>query len=275
MSGNLHLVREHLVGDCKEDSSSEHDGHWGQTRWSRILAAHTQNPTRRRSALGDIAKQYWHPVYWYFRRKGHTADEAEDLTQNFFTDIVLGKDLVSKATPGKDGRKNRFRGFLCKALRNYRISQHRRQQAKKRQHEKNVVSLEGFGSNIPKPVCRETATPEDVFNYVWASNVWQQVLSEVRNECSQSGQVTHWEIFSERMIAPIQKNTKPPTLEELAARHGLSGADSVSGRVTTVKRKFRAALRQYMRQFVDSDDHVDDEINDLMKILTSGSPRVE
>ena len=270
MSGNLHLAKEHLVGNCKENSSSEHNGQWDRTRWSRILAAHTQDPTRRKTALGDIAQQYWHPVYWYFMRKGHAVEEAEDLTQGFFADIVLGKDLVQKADPGK----GRFRGFLCEALRNYRTSQHRREQAKKRRPENNIISLEGFGSNMPEPACKETATPEDVFNYVWASGVWRQVFSEVESDCSQAGQTTHWEIFFERMIDPIQKNTNPPTLEELAAKYGLPGINNVSGIVTTVKRKFRTALRQYMRQFVDSDDRIDDEIHDLLKILTSGNPQI-
>lgn len=258
------------MGNGKDNSSSEHNGRWDRTRWSRILAAHTQNPTRRRTALGDIAKQYWHPVYWYFRRKAHTVEEAEDLTQGFFADIVLGKNLVQKADPGK----GRFRGFLCEALRNYGTSQHRHRQAKKRRPEGNVVSLEGFGSSIPEPACKETATPEDVFNYVWASGVWKQMLSDVKNDCSQSGQTAHWEIFCERMIVPIRNNTNPPTLEELAAKYGLPGANNVSGMVTTIKRKFRGALRQYMRQFVDSDDRIDDEIHDLLKILTSGNPQI-
>jgi len=71
------------------------------TNWADIRHAKTQNEIQRRIIIDKIIKQYWKPVYCYIRRKGHTNESAKDLTQGFFYEIVVGRQLVQKADRSK------------------------------------------------------------------------------------------------------------------------------------------------------------------------------
>ena len=45
-----------------------------------------------RVALEQLCEVYWPPLYSYLRRRGHDREEAEDLTQGFFTRLLEGND---------------------------------------------------------------------------------------------------------------------------------------------------------------------------------------
>jgi RNA polymerase sigma-70 factor (ECF subfamily) len=65
-----------------------------RTCWTDILNAKTLDEPRRREVTNDLIKKYWKPVYCYLRRKGCSNEAAKDLTQGFFHEIVLGRDLI-------------------------------------------------------------------------------------------------------------------------------------------------------------------------------------
>ena len=65
-----------------------------KTRWSEIHDAKTLDETRRRAAVGCLMQKYWKPVYCYLRQKRYDNESAKDLTQGFFQEIVLGRELV-------------------------------------------------------------------------------------------------------------------------------------------------------------------------------------
>ncbi|HEX5444006.1 MAG TPA: sigma factor, partial [Pirellulales bacterium] len=81
------------------------------TRWSLVLAAGGQATARSRQALATLCEGYWQPLYAYVRRRGFAADEAQDLTQDFFA-ALLEKDAVQRADP----QRGRFRSFLLGSL---------------------------------------------------------------------------------------------------------------------------------------------------------------
>ncbi len=77
------------------------------THWS--LIKNIQSDDDKDGALiGVLLERYWKPIYCYLRRKGYYNEEAKDLTQDFFHEIVLNRKLVQKADPSK----GRFRFFL-------------------------------------------------------------------------------------------------------------------------------------------------------------------
>src|SRR4051794_28406183 len=78
-------------------------GRFASTHWSLIVAACGQDAPRSRDALASLCSTYWYPLYAYARRKGHTVEQAQDLTQDFFA-CLLEKDFLSKA----DREKGRF-----------------------------------------------------------------------------------------------------------------------------------------------------------------------
>ena len=81
------------------------------TRWTLVLAAGDPGRKEARSALVDLCENYWYPLYAYFRRRGYSADQAQDLTQGFFVCVLEGRYL-DRADP----EKGRFRSFILTSL---------------------------------------------------------------------------------------------------------------------------------------------------------------
>ncbi|NQT83631.1 sigma-70 family RNA polymerase sigma factor [bacterium] len=245
--------------------TSQPNGVFRTTHWTEIFVARSQNEPGRHEALREFLLRYWKPVYCYLRCRGNSHEAAKDLTQGFFHEVVLGRGLIQKA----DRAKARFRTFLLRSLDHYAVSVRRAKQAKRRMPEGGLVSLEEIDpATIPEPVY--TADPAEVFDYVWASAVLDQVIAEVVGKCRETNSTTHWEVFRARVLQPILENTAPPSLTDLCDTYGISRTDEASNMILTMKRRFRAVLRGHVRQFVTSDADVDDEIRYLMKVLSRG-----
>ena len=85
------------------------------THWSTVLAAGSQSTRpRSRRALATLCQTYWYPLYAYLRRRGHSVEDAEDLTQGFFT-RMFDKGTLGAADPDR----GRFRFFLLASLQHY------------------------------------------------------------------------------------------------------------------------------------------------------------
>jgi RNA polymerase sigma-70 factor (ECF subfamily) len=233
------------------------------THWSEIRNARTQDQARRRIVIDSLSRRYWKPIYCYLRRKGYDNEQAKDLTQGFFHEVVLGRDLVQRANEAR----GRFRSFLLTALNNYIVGVHRANVAGKRRPEDGVVSLEEFDEESMS-IAAKDMRPEDIFTYVWASVLVDEVISEVRGACFRDGKKVHWQIFRARVLDPIVAGVKPSPVSELCRRFNIENKETVSNMIVTVKRRFQVAMVRRVRQHVDSDEEVEQEIQDLMKILS-------
>src|SRR5579864_1388902 len=60
------------------------------TRWTLVVAAGDPHRKEARSALVSLCEAYWYPLYAYLRRRGYPADQAQDLTQEFFIRVLEG-----------------------------------------------------------------------------------------------------------------------------------------------------------------------------------------
>ena len=107
------------------------------THWSLIEAV-KKGHDKDKALIGLLLERYWKPVYCYLRRKGHGNEEAKDLTQSFFHEIVLNRRLVERA----DASKGRFRSFLLHALDQFLIDQMRRGSTQSRIPAEKLVPLD-------------------------------------------------------------------------------------------------------------------------------------
>src|SRR5215469_12519714 len=76
------------------------------THWSLVLAAGDSAGSAAASALEQLCRGYWQPVYAFVRRSGANPEDARDLTQAFFADLLAGKSF-RRADP----EKGRFRSY--------------------------------------------------------------------------------------------------------------------------------------------------------------------
>ena len=244
------------MGGCNEGFKT--------TYWSMLENAHTENPQRNQALIEFLLKHYWKPVYCYLRCRGVDNEQAKDLTQGFFHEVVIKKDLIKKA----DRSKGRFRTFLLAALNNYHINEHKKANAKKRCPEHGYVSWESVKMlNLPQFVTQ--MTPEDAFTYAWVSDFLEEVLEQVAQQFQQEGKIVYWQLFHEHFLMPITTGENQDSLESLCQRHQIDNPTKASNMMVTVKRRLQKILRERLRSMVISDDEVEQELRDIRAFLPS------
>ena len=107
------------------------------THWSVVRTCGADDTVSSGAALEQLCRTYWYPLYTYVRRRGHSVDEAQDLTQEFFARFIE-KDWVSAA----DANKGRFRTFLLTALNHFLAKEWRKEHAAKRGGGRQFVPLD-------------------------------------------------------------------------------------------------------------------------------------
>src|SRR6266536_3176685 len=55
------------------------DERFTETAWSVVLAAGAATPARAHTAMAELCRIYWRPIYAYLRRSGHPRHEAEEI----------------------------------------------------------------------------------------------------------------------------------------------------------------------------------------------------
>src|SRR4051812_8156795 len=94
-------------------------GQFPATLWSLLLdAADPQNS----AAVTEFAERYFAAVRAFILAIVRNADEADELTQQFFVTVVLQGKLLRQA----DQLKGRFRSFMKQVIRNFLVDEHRR-----------------------------------------------------------------------------------------------------------------------------------------------------
>lgn len=257
------------------------------TIWSLVLGA----AGRDRASLEHLLRAYWSPVYAFIRRQGYSGHDASDLTQEFLTQVVLGRDLAARANP----EKGRFRSFMKQALRNFLIDQHRlgrHHKGHSARHQQGVPAAEAgeredsprdpdakfkpahpaaaisindpsashYGSQLPDLSPPET---DAMFDREWAAAVIEQTLDKLEEACLNDGLEAHWEAFSLNVLGPALRGTRPLPMDELARRIGALDATQASNMLQTIKRRFRRALREVVGETVADPANVEHELTEL------------
>ena len=150
-------------------------GGFETTQWSLIVASAGRDDASA-VALEKLCRFYRAPVLAFLRGQGMTVDEAEDLTQSFFTHL-LSHRLHQLADPAKGS----FRAFLLSALKHFVISERRRVAAEKRGGGALHIPLEA----IHEPTSDET--PERIFEREWAHTVVAHAVKRLRDEAHEAG----------------------------------------------------------------------------------------
>jgi hypothetical protein len=64
------------------------------TRWTIVMRAAQSQVQGGPAALGELCRLYWYPIYVFARRRGHSPDDAQDLTQGFFLLLLEHRALT-------------------------------------------------------------------------------------------------------------------------------------------------------------------------------------
>jgi RNA polymerase sigma-70 factor (ECF subfamily) len=239
-------------------SDSSGGGRFATTRWSLVRAAGGPDSPEARGALAALCTVYWYPVYVYVRRQGHDADQAEELTQEFFTKL-LEKDFLQAV----DEKKGKFRAFLMACVRHFLANERDRPRAKKRGGGRAFLSLD-----FPSAESRyrhepsHLLTAERLYERQWALTLLDQVLLRLQEEWRRTGRGELFEVLKVCLTAAGRSGSH----ERLARDCGLTvGAVKVA--VHRLRRRYREMLREEIGRLVEDPADIDAEIRDLFTAL--------
>ena len=234
-------------------------GGFATTRWTMVSAAGGASDAHSRGALTELCQVYWPPLYSYLRRRGHTREEAEDLTQGFFARLLERKDLRTA-----DPVRGRFRGFLLTALKRYVINQHERATAVRRGGPMPITLnfddaersyAHGLGSDD---------SPERVFDRKWAALCLDRALASLRAEYHQAGKGP----VADVLLPYLTDSGELPSYREAAARLEMTeGAVKVA--VHRLRQRFGAILRLQIADTVLSPADADEEMRELIRVVAT------
>ena len=228
------------------------------TRWTIVLAAGDRHNQDSRQALETLCGTYWTPVYSFVRRRGHSADEAQDLTQGFFTRLLEKQSLAAA-----NRERGKFRSFLLSSVKNYLANEWDRSQAQKRGGGTQAVPIDAESAErLYSPQRAPQESPEKIFERRWAAALVEQVFSRMHEDAQAAGQLKAFE----RIKAFLTGEAVGVRYQDVAEELNLSEA-AVKVRVHRLRRRFGDLLRQEVAQTVQSPDQVEAEIRYLFSAV--------
>jgi RNA polymerase sigma-70 factor (ECF subfamily) len=231
------------------------------THWSLIEGV-KEHRDKDRALIGLLLERYWKPVYCYLRRKGYDNEQAKDLTQDFFHEVVLSRSLIERA----DQSKGRFRSFLLHALNKYLVDELRKESAQKRIPQAKLVSLD-ISHPPALPLKVRQLEPEQCFDYAWKTDLLERALAELKQWYFGRGMETHWHLFRDRLLRPNLEASEIPTFSQLSEQYGIKDETKASNMLGTVKRQFQNILTKHVRQTVLSGDVAEAELEEMFKFF--------
>ena len=233
------------------------------TRITLIQTARTGSGPRAQEALAILCRAYWYPIYACVRRFGFSADEAEDLTQGFFT-RVLQKNYLGDF----ERERGRFRSFLLVALKHF-IANHRdAARAQKRGGGVHVtLPLDDLLHDAERRYSlepRDNLTPERIFERQWALAVLTRVFEELQAEAVAAGRGAQFDRLKGLLVGEDSDIGYRALAAELETSEG-----ALKVAVHRLRQRFKERLREEIAHTVTNPEDVGDEIRYLLAALRS------
>jgi len=207
--------------------------------------------------MDELCRTYWYPLYAYIRRRGHSVEEAQDLTQEFFARLIE-KHWLADA----DATKGRFRTFLLTALNRFLAKEWRRSHAAKRGGHRQVISLDDTAEAryVREPASNLTA--EKIYERRWALSVFDRALGRLREEYEAAGRARLYESLKEFLCGDPRDG-----------RYALLGVEfemstgAIATAVHRLRQHYRQLVREEIAQTVESPAEVENEMRSLLAAL--------
>ena len=232
------------------------------TQWKVVIEARDGTESQARVALESLCHAYWFPLYAFVRSRGHEADEARDLTQAFFADL-LGRNFLGAI----DRSKGRFRSFLLASLTHFLSHERDKANALKKGGGAEPISLDAADAETRyrlEPA--DLVTPELVFERRWGLTVMERTMARLAAEYDdQTGRF-------ERLKACLTGDS-PDRYAEIASKLGTTEA-AVKAAVNRLRQRYGQLLRAEIAETVTSPDEVDEELRYLLGVVRPWQDRM-
>ena len=234
------------------------------TSWTAVFDAAESRlaPARARAALSELCIRYWRPLYLFLRSQGFNSEDAQDLTQGFFVDLIQ-----TRAYARADPVKGRFRSFLLGALKHFVADARDRARAHKRGGDAICVpitdaALEKMENQIGRAA---TWSPEFIYEREWAAGLVRRAFERLAEESAIAGKSALFDSLKSYLSATGEEVV---TYEKLSARLRRPVA-TLRSDVARLRARYRAILREEVSGTVEEPSEVDEELRYLCQVMTA------
>ena len=214
------------------------------------------------SALSELCQIYWRPLYAFLRKQGYRPEDAQDLTQGFFTHLIETRTYAHA-----DRQKGRFRSFLLGGLKHFISDARDHRRALKRGGGILPENLdENAIAEAEAQIARATKWQADeVYDREWAASLLREALHRLTQESAVAGKA---ELLSNLTpyLAAAEESAIP--YEEMAQQSHRPIA-TLRSDVARLRARYRAILREEVRSTVAEAAEVDEELRYLCRVLAA------
>jgi DNA-directed RNA polymerase specialized sigma24 family protein len=226
------------------------------THWSVVLEAQSESPAAQ-EALEKLCRIYWRPIYSFVQRQGIGPEEAKDITQGFFADLLEHKSLTAVRK-----EKGRFRSYLLGALKYFLADERRRVMAIKRGKGQRLIPLDELGADEGFEIePADPVTAEQIYERRWASTVLDRVLGLLKNEYGAAGNAA---LFNSLKQLPDEPGA--PSQADIAGQLGMTD-NAVRQAFYRFRQRYQLLLREEIAHTVATPGDVEDELRHLIAVV--------
>jgi len=241
-----------MSSDCA--STSTPGDVFATTHWTVVLAAGQRHTPESDTALEELCRSYWFPLYAYVRRRGHTKADAEDLVQAFFARL-LEKNFLN----GLNGEKGKFRAFLLAALKHFLANEWDKARAQKRGGGADHLSLDWQTADTKFQVAATSEpSPDRAFDREWALALLARVIERLQAECEAEGRGKLFAQLKNFLMAGQGESAQAEVAKALGMEEG-----AVRVAIHRLRKRYRALLRDEITRTLADPAMVDEEMRAL------------
>jgi len=243
-----------LASDAEKAGAATEKSWFTATDWTAVVAAGRPDEPEAREALARLCAAYWHPIYSYIRRAGHSPEDAQDLTQGFFA-RVLEKNYFAQA----DRQKGKFRSFLLAALKHFLSKERERTRRAKRGGRYRFVSWdESEAEERYEAGTSHELTAQRVFERSWAMTLLEKVFEDLRQEYAAIGKSRLFEALQPSLAGEQESGALTRVASDLNMSKGAARMA-----VLRLRRRYAQLLRFEIAHTVRRPEQIDNEIRCL------------
>jgi RNA polymerase sigma factor (sigma-70 family) len=228
------------------------------TSWTMVREAGQPTSPEADAARAKLCQAYWYPLYCYVRRLGHSPEDAQDLTQEFFARL-LERNYVATA----DREKGKFRSFLLLLLKRFLARAWARANRQKRGGGMELIPLDLEHTEsryVADPA--DELSPDKAFDRRWAQVFLARVFDRLQAQCAAEGK---GHLFAE--LRPFLSGEGEEPYEAVARRLQIPKA-TFKVLVHRFRQRYGHLLREEIAPTVASAEEVEDEIRALFGALS-------
>lgn len=229
------------------------------TRWSIVLKANDGTSPEAREALEHLCRNYWFPLYAFARRRGLDPHDAEDATQMFFVKLLKLESLKTA-----DPERGRLRSFLLAAMSRFLAQKWRNEHTLKRGGGETIISIDVDQAEQRLAEATGDGGEAADFDREWAYALIARVFERLRLFHEARGRAAVFEALKGCLLGDGDYGDEAA----LAAELGVSGA-GVRSAVFQMRQRFRRYVEEEIRDTVDSEADLRDELAHLCRALAN------